>query len=91
MSLPEKYEDYALSLVPLDPELGSVLSFVNMEQEVVLEKLENFQRKNIMPGLMTELLVNWMEVERLNYRIKEVMGSITPKLIKSFKETVIRK
>lgn len=34
---------------------------------------------------MTELLVNWTEVERLNYRIKEVMSSITPKLVKKFK------
>ncbi len=91
LSLPKKYEDYALSLVPLDSELGSVLSFVNVEEEAQLEKLEEFQKKNILPGLMTELLINWSEVERLSYRIKEVKNGLTPKLIQSYRESVIRK
>lgn len=32
LSMPVRFEDYALSLVPLDAELGSVLSFVNLEE-----------------------------------------------------------
>lgn len=40
---------------------------------------------------MTELLINWLDVERLQYRVREVLMSVTPKMLQSFKESVIRK
>ena len=82
---------YSLSLISLSEEYGSVLTFVNADSEDKLNRLEKFQKNNILPAMMNELLINWDAVDKLNYRVQNVEKSINKSLISEYKKSVIQK